>query len=72
MFTECISEINNKETDHAKVIHVVMPMYNLIEYSDNYLETFGILWKYDKDETFIGNNGNIIDAPDDPDSPSFK
>ena len=49
-----------------------MPMYNLIEYSDNYLETFGILWKYDKDETFIGNNGNIIDAPDDPDSPSFK
>ena len=37
-FTYCISEINNKEIDHAKKIDVVMPMYNLIEYSDNYLK----------------------------------
>ena len=34
-FTDCISEINNKEIDHTKDIDVVMPMYNLIEYSDN-------------------------------------
>ena len=35
-FTDCISEISNKEIDHAKDIDAVMPMYNLIEYSDNY------------------------------------
>ena len=49
-----------------------MPLYNLIEYSDNYSKTFGILWQYDRDEPFIGDNDNIIDVPDDPDSASFN
>ena len=35
-FTNCISEINNTQVDNAKDIDIVMPMYNLIEYSDNY------------------------------------
>ena len=35
-FTDCISEINNTRIDNTKNIDVVMPMYNLIEYSDNY------------------------------------
>ena len=30
---------NNKEIDYAKEIDVVMPMYNLIEYSDNCSKT---------------------------------
>ena len=38
-FTDCISEINNTQIDNAKYIDVVMPMYNLIEFSDNYLKT---------------------------------
>ena len=42
-FTDCISEINNTEIDIAKHIDVVMPMYNLIEYSDNYSKTPGRL-----------------------------
>ena len=71
-FTYCISEINNKEIDHAKKIDVVMPMYNLIEYSDNYLKTSGSLWQYYRDEPIINNDGNIIDFLDDPDSVSFK
>ena len=33
-FTNCISEINNMQIDNAKDIDIVMPMYNLIEYSD--------------------------------------
>ena len=40
-FTYCISGINNTEIDRHKDINVVMSMCNLIEYSDNYLETFG-------------------------------
>ena len=35
-FTNCISEINNTQIDNAKDIDIVTPMYNLIEYSDNY------------------------------------
>ena len=48
-----------------------MPMYNLIEYSENYSKIFASLWKYYRDEPFL-NNSNIIDVPDDPDSASFK
>ena len=43
-FTNCISKINNKDIDNAKYIDIVMPMYNLIEYSDNYSKTCGSLW----------------------------
>ena len=35
-FTKCISRINNRDIDNPQDIDVVMPMYNLIEYSDNY------------------------------------
>ena len=42
-FTNCISEINNTQVDNAKDIDIVMPMYNLIEYSDNYAKTAGSL-----------------------------
>ena len=58
-FTKCISEINNTNVDDAKDIDNVMPMYNLIEYSDNYSKTSGSLWKYCKDIPAINNN-NVI------------
>ena len=35
-FAKCISRINNKDIDNAQDIDIVTPMYNLIEYSDNY------------------------------------
>ena len=38
-FINCISETNNAQVDNAKDIDIVMPMYNLIEYSDNYSKT---------------------------------
>ena len=43
-FTNYISEINNTEVENAKDIDIVMPMYNLIEYSHNYAKTSGYLW----------------------------
>ena len=42
-FTTCIIEINNTETDDTKDNDIVMPMYNLIEYGDNYSKTSGSL-----------------------------
>ena len=50
-FTNCIGEINNTQIDNAKDIDIVMPMYNLIEYSDNYSETSGSLLQYYRDIT---------------------
>ena len=49
-FTNCKSEINNTEIDNAKNIDIVIPMYNLIEYSDNYSKISGSLWQYYQDE----------------------
>ena len=48
-FTSCISEINNTEIDNATEINVVMPMYNLTKYSNNYSKTSGSLWQYYRD-----------------------
>ena len=49
-----------------------MPMYNLIEYRDNYSKISGSLWQYYRDEPIIDNNGDIFDIPDDPDTTSFN
>ena len=57
-FTKCISWINNTETDNAQEIDIVMPMYNLIEYSDNYSKTSRSLWQYYKDEP----DDNLVDS----------
>ena len=57
-FTECISRINNTDIDNAKNIDIVIPMYNLIEYSDNYSKTSGTLWQYYKDDP----NDNLTDS----------
>ena len=38
-----------------------MPMYNLIEYSDNYSKTCGSLWQYCKEIPAVNNKGNIVD-----------
>ena len=57
-FVKCIRRINNKEIDNAKDIDIVMPVYNLIEYSDNYSKTSGSLWQYYKDDP----NNNLEDS----------
>ena len=44
-----------------------MPMYNLIEYSDNYSDTSGSLWDFKRDE--IDNNADVTN---DDNAPSFK
>ena len=48
--------------DNAKDIDIVMSMYKLIEYSDNYCETSGSLWHYYRDEPFL-YNGPTADFP---------
>ena len=73
-FTNCISEINNTQIDNAKDIDIVMPMYHLIEYSDNNAKTTGRLWQYCKDiPAKKNNNENIVfDVNNLTDSFNFK
>ena len=49
-FINCISKINGVKIDNAEDLDVVMPMYNLLEYSKNYKKTTGSLWNYYRDE----------------------
>ena len=73
-FTNCISEINNMQIDNAKDIDILMPMYNLIGYSDNYAKTTGSLWQYCKDIPVRNNNNEITEftGGNTTDSFSFK
>ena len=57
-YTKCISRINNTDIDNAQDIDIVMPMYNLVEYSNNYSKTSGSLWQYYKEN----RNNNIIES----------
>ena len=60
-FTNYISKINNVLIDNAEDLDIVMPMYNLLEYSKNYRKTTGCLLNYYRDEP---NNPPLND--DDP------
>ena len=57
-FTSCKSDINDVDIDYCHDIDIVMPIYNLIEYSDNYAKTSGSLWPYYRDEL----NNNLADS----------
>ena len=56
-FNSCITKINNTLIDNAEDLDIVMPMYNLIEYSRNYRKTAGSLWNYYRDEPNSGFDG---------------
>ena len=49
-FTKCNLEINDEHVDIAENLDIAMPVYNLIEYSDNYQDSSGTLYQYKRDE----------------------
>ena len=57
-FTKCNLEINDEHVDTAENLDIVMPMYNLIEYSDNYQDSSTTLYQYKRDEP-PNNNVNL-------------
>ena len=70
-FTKCITHINDEHVDNADNLDIVMPMYNLTEYSDNYSDTSGSLWRFKRDKSPITNTGNP-DNVSTANSTSFK
>ena len=65
LFTHCISEKNNTQIDNPKDIDVVMPMHNLMEYSDNYSKTSGSLGNNIeiRDNPALNNDSALVDFP---------
>ena len=49
-FTKCNLEINDEHVDTAENLDITMPMYNLIEYLDNYQNSSATLYQYKRDE----------------------
>ena len=47
-FTRCVIHINDKHVKTAENLDIIMPMYNLLEYSDNYADSSGSLWQFKK------------------------
>ena len=66
-FKDCRTEINDTFVDYVEFINIVKPVYNLIEYSDNYFDTSGSFWDFKRDD--IVNNANVTN---DDNAPSFK
>ena len=66
-FTKCNLEINDEHVDTAENLYIVMPMYNSIEYSDNYQDSPATLYQYKRD----GPPDNNVNLTSD-NSTSFK
>ena len=56
-FVSCITTINNELIEDADDLDIVMPMYNLLEYSKNYRKTIGSLYNYYRDE--LNDDANL-------------
>ena len=70
-FIRCFTHLNDEHVERADNLDIIMNMYNLTEYSDNYADSSGSLWQYKRDEqnmTAAGNPYNVTEI----DSSSFK
>ena len=68
-FTKCNLEINDEHADTAENLEITMPIYNLIEYSDNYQDSSATLYQYKRDESPEANAINDLTVDN---SNSFK
>ena len=57
-FTKCMTPINDEHVDNADHLDIILRMYNLIEYRDNYSDTSGSLSQFKRDESPVTNAGN--------------
>ena len=58
-FTRCVTHINDEHTETAANLDIIMPMYNLIEYSDNYADSSGSLYQFKRDESPMSHSLEI-------------
>ena len=61
-FTRCLTHINGEHVETAENLDIIMSMYNLIEYSDNYADSSGSLYQFKRDESPINDDGNPLNV----------
>ena len=61
-FTRCVTHINDEHVETAENLDIIMPMYNLIEYSENYSDSSGRLYQFKRDESPMNNAGNTLNV----------
>ena len=70
-FATCVAHINDEHVETAENLDIIMPMHNLIEYSDNYADSSGSLYQFKRDKSPINDAGNPYNVALD-NSTSFK
>ena len=70
-FTRCATHIDDEHIETAENLDIIMPIYNLIEYLDNYSDSSGSLWQFKRDESPMSGDGNPLNVALD-NSTSFK
>ena len=58
LFTRCVTHINAEHVETAENVDITMPMYNLLEYSDNYADSSGSLCHFKRDKQNMTDAGN--------------
>ena len=71
LFTGCVTHINDEHVETTGNLDIIMPMYNLIEYSDNYADSSGSLYQFKRNESPMNGAGNPNNVALD-NSTSFK
>ena len=66
-----IIHINDEHVDGAENLDIIMPMYSLIEYSNNNSDNSGSLWQFKRDKSPQTNAGNLENVST-ANSTSFK
>ena len=59
-FARCVIHINDKHIETAENLNILIPIYNLLEYSDNYSDTSGILYQFRRDEPSVNKAGDLL------------
>ena len=61
-FTRCVTHINDEHIETAENLDIIMPMYNLIKYSDNYIDSSGSLYHFKRDESPMNDVKNHLNV----------
>ena len=61
-FKRCVTHINDEHVETAENLDIIMPMYNLIEYSNNYADSSGSLYQFKRNESPMNNNNNSLNV----------
>ena len=59
-FTRCVTHIDNNHVEPAENLDMIMPMYNLNEYSNNYADSFGNIYHFKRDGSPMNDAENPV------------